>query len=70
MTPGPSGSSPTRDPLAGLRPWISEIEPYVPGQPAGDDAGSLASNESPFRPLPEAETRSNCRLSRHSLFLA
>src|SRR2546426_11161751 len=68
MTPGPSGSSPARDPLSGLRPWISQIEPYVPGKPAEGDAGSLASNESPFGPSPtvhEAVLGTLARLHRY-----
>ena len=40
------------DPLAGVRPWIRDITPYVPGRPAGDRAGSLASNESAFGSSP------------------
>ncbi len=40
------------DPVAGVRPWIRNIDPYVPGRPAGDEAGSLASNESSFGTSP------------------
>jgi len=28
------------------RPWVADLDPYVPGRPAGSEAGSLASNES------------------------
>jgi histidinol-phosphate aminotransferase len=28
------------------RPWVAELDPYVPGRPAGSEDGSLASNES------------------------
>ncbi len=68
MTLGRGGSPSARDPLAGLRPWISEIEPYVPGKPAEGDAGSLASNESPFGPSPgvqEAVFEALARLHRY-----
>lgn len=34
------------------RPWILDVPPYVPGLPAGDEAGSLASNESPLGASP------------------
>ena len=28
------------------RPWVAQLDPYVPGRPAGSEDGSLASNES------------------------
>src|SRR5215472_15141542 len=28
------------------RPWVADLDPYVPGRPAGSEDGSLASNES------------------------
>lgn len=34
------------------RPEVAGLEPYVPGRPAGAEAGSLASNESAFGPSP------------------
>lgn len=34
------------------RPWLEAIHPYVPGVKAGDETGSLASNESPTGPGP------------------
>jgi histidinol-phosphate aminotransferase len=34
------------------RPWISGLDPYVPGRPAADEARSMASNESSFGASP------------------
>lgn len=34
------------------RPWITALEPYVPGTPADDPTGALASNESSLPPSP------------------
>lgn len=34
------------------RPWVLEVPPYIPGIPAEDDEGSLASNESPLGASP------------------
>ncbi len=34
------------------RPWVLEVPPYIPGVPAEDDDGSLASNESPLGASP------------------
>lgn len=34
------------------RPWLDRIDPYVPGRPARDEVGSLASNESPLGASP------------------
>lgn len=35
-----------------LRPWLTDLNAYVPGRPARTPAGALASNESPFGPSP------------------
>ncbi|GAA1326383.1 pyridoxal phosphate-dependent aminotransferase [Leucobacter albus] len=34
------------------RPWLSHLQPYVPGAPAADPDGSLASNENALGPSP------------------
>lgn len=34
------------------RPWLDRIDPYVPGEPAADEIGCLASNESPIGASP------------------
>lgn len=34
------------------RPWLSGLTPYVPGEPAAEIAGSLASNENPIGATP------------------
>lgn len=36
------------------RPWVADLEPYRPGRATADDAGALASNESPLGPSPAA----------------
>jgi len=36
------------------RPWLADLEPYRPGRATADDAGALASNESPLGPSPAA----------------
>jgi histidinol-phosphate aminotransferase len=34
------------------RPWVANLDPYVPGVPAKNELGRLASNESPLGPSP------------------
>ncbi|MYU21776.1 histidinol-phosphate transaminase [Streptomyces sp. SID8352] len=38
------------------RPWIFDVPAYVPGRPARDEEGSLASNESPLGASPDVGT--------------
>jgi histidinol-phosphate aminotransferase len=55
---------PPPDPL----PQVAALEPYVPGKPSPSEAGSLASNESPFGASPkvaEALTASATRIHRY-----
>lgn len=50
------------------RPWISQIDPYVPGAPATTEEGSMASNESfsgPSRAVVEAVNRTLNDLNRY-----
>ncbi|WP_217135862.1 pyridoxal phosphate-dependent aminotransferase [Leucobacter chinensis] len=45
-----TSNSPT---LPTPRPWLSALNPYIPGEPALDPLGSLASNENPLGPSPQ-----------------
>ena len=50
------------------RPWVAELDPYVPGRPAGSEDGSLASNESAVGASPAvraAITRAAARIHRY-----
>jgi histidinol-phosphate aminotransferase len=50
------------------RPWVAELDPYVPGRPAGSEDGSLASNESALGASPAvraAITRAAARIHRY-----
>jgi histidinol-phosphate aminotransferase len=50
------------------RPWVAELDPYVPGRPAGSEDGSLASNESALGASPAvraAITRAAARVHRY-----
>ena len=37
------------------RATVSTLQPYLPGRPATNEDGCLASNESPFGPSPQVE---------------
>jgi histidinol-phosphate aminotransferase len=50
------------------RPWVAELDPYVPGRPAGSEDGSLASNESALGASPavrDAIARAAARVHRY-----
>lgn len=47
----PRGAASTLEP----RPWLSDLRPYVPGVPARDRNGSLASNENALGPTPQLD---------------
>lgn len=50
------------------RPWVAELDPYVPGRPAGSEDGSLASNESALGASPAvraAIARAAARVHRY-----